>query len=68
MENMLMVGNNHQNNLNLNYVRNNIEKAITIQQAATYGDFLSPILAHFQNVPNNPVLFLSMRLGKKDRK
>lgn len=35
----------------INYVKNNIENAIIRQLAAIYGDFLSPILAHFQNVP-----------------
>lgn len=33
------------------HVRNNNENAITKQENAMYGDFRSPILAHFQNVP-----------------
>lgn len=35
------------------YVQKRMENAIMIQQAATYGDFLSPIRAHFQKVPDN---------------
>lgn len=42
-------------------------KAMTMQQNATYGLLRSPILAHFQNIPRNPVLFLSSRLGVRDR-
>lgn len=38
------------------------------QLNATYGLSLSPILAHFQKIPNTPVLFLSMRLGAIARK
>lgn len=49
------------------YCANRMLKAITIQHTATYGLFRSPILAHFQNMPNNPVLFLSSKLGAKDR-
>lgn len=30
----------------------------------TYGDSLSPILAHFQKIPKTPVLFLSMKAGR----
>lgn len=41
--------------------------AIMTQHAATYGLFLSPILAHFQKVPKRPTLFLSRRLGTIDR-
>lgn len=37
----------------INQVRNRMENAIITQQTATYGDFLSPILAHFQNVPKS---------------
>lgn len=35
------------------YVRKSIAKAINIQQVATYGDFRSPIRAHFQKVPKS---------------
>ena len=40
--------------------------AIPIKQVATQGLSLSPIRANFQNVPRNPVLFLSSRPGEKD--
>ena len=40
--------------------------AIPIKQVATQGLSLSPIRASFQNVPRNPVLFLSSRPGEKD--
>ena len=40
--------------------------AIPIRQAATQGLSLSPIRANFQNVPRNPVLFLSSSPGEKD--
>jgi hypothetical protein len=33
-------------------VQNNIDIAINTHAAETHGDFLSPILANFQNVPN----------------
>ena len=37
--------------------------AIPKQHAATQGLFLSPIRAHFQKTPGNPVLFRSNILG-----
>ena len=40
--------------------------AIPIRQVATQGLSLSPIRASFQNVPRNPVLFLSNSVGEKD--
>jgi hypothetical protein len=46
---------------------NNVWKAIPMQANATQGLSLSPILAHFQNVPKIPVLFRSIREGHKDR-
>lgn len=49
------------------YTENSMVTAMTTQQTATYGLFLSPILAHFQKIPNNPVLFLSSRLGANER-
>lgn len=42
--------------------------AMATQHAATQGLFLSPILAHFQNVPLNPVLFRSSSDGAIDRR
>lgn len=45
------------------YVKNKMLKAIAMQHTATYGLFLSPILAHFQNIPSSPSLFLSSSLG-----
>ena len=48
--------------------KNKILKAIHIQAAPTQGDNLSPILANFQKVPIAPVLFLSMMLGKTERR
>lgn len=46
--------------------QNKIDTAIKQQHTATYGLFLSPILASFQNVPNmleRRVFFISDRLG-----
>ncbi|KFM63314.1 hypothetical protein X975_03917, partial [Stegodyphus mimosarum] len=48
------------------YDQNKIAKAIAMQHTLTYGLFLSPILAHFQNTPRNPSLFLSSKLGARD--
>ena len=48
--------------------KNKILNAIHIQAAPTQGDNLSPILANFQKVPIAPVLFLSMMLGKTERR
>ena len=42
--------------------------AMRTQANATYGLNLSPIRANFQNVPRNPVLFLSKRDGQIDLK
>lgn len=36
----------------INYVQNNIDAAIIKHATPTYGDFLSPILASFQNIPS----------------
>lgn len=48
------------------YCTNRMLKAITIQHTATYWLFRSPILAHFQNIPRTPVLFLSSTFGNRD--
>lgn len=47
------------------YCTNRILKAIKTQQKATQGLLRSPILAHFQNIPKIPDLFLSSRLGAR---
>lgn len=39
-----------------------------MQLAATQGDFLSPIRAHFHNVPEIPTLLRSIKLGNNDLK
>lgn len=44
-------------------LKNKMETAIIIHNPDIQGDFLSPILAHFQNVFIIPVLFLSKILG-----
>ena len=40
--------------------------AMATSPTATQGLSLSPILASFQNVPRNPVLFLSSTPGQND--
>ena len=44
--------------LSLGQVKNNILNAIAIQANPTHGLFLSPILAHFQNMPNSLQVYM----------
>lgn len=55
-------------NMDAFYVQNKMLKAIKRQLKATYGLFLSPILAHFQKVPLKPTFpnRLSSKLGTMD--
>lgn len=50
----------------LNQDQKRMLTAIIIQLPATQGLILSPIRAHFQNMPSNPTLFLSTKLGNND--
>ena len=45
------------------HCRKSMLNAIPKQHAATQGLFLSPIRAHFQKTPGNPVLLRSNILG-----
>jgi hypothetical protein len=48
------------------YMLDHIHTAIATQAKLTYGLNLSPILAHFQNMPSMPSLFLSITPGRTE--